>query len=176
MSTNLLQLTIAFALVVSTPAFADAGEYAVKAALLYNFSKFIDWPESAFAGSPDFGICLLGGDPYGVRIDAVARKRTHGRSIRIARLENVSKPASPCHIAFITKSVVGSLQQTLTDLDNEPVLTVGEGPEFIEDGGMIGLVREGSRIRFEINRGATRRAGLSVSAQLLRIAERVIGR
>ena len=162
--------------VVLTPATAaaQADEYAVKAALLYNFSKFLEWPEEAFGDSPEFRICIHGKDPFGPEIDRISGKRTRGRPIVVSRHEGKLPFAKPCHIVFFGERRAKAVAAALRDVRDEPTLTVGNGSSFVDRGGMIGLVREGSRIRFEINRSEARRAGLSVSARLLRVAQRVV--
>ena len=162
--------------VMLTPATAagQADEYAVKAALLYNFSKFLEWPEEAFVDSPEFRICIHGEDPFGREIDGISGKRTQGRPIVVSRHEGKLPFAERCHIVFVGARREKAVAAALRVVRDEPTLTVGDGSSFVDRGGMIGLVREGSRIRFEINRSEARRAGLSVSARLLRVAQRVV--
>ncbi|MDJ0848185.1 MAG: YfiR family protein [Myxococcota bacterium] len=162
------------ALSMPDPARAQAHEYAVKAALLYNFSKFLTWPEDAFDASQDFRICIYGEDPFGSQLDAVGAKRTRGRPIVVSRHTETTGLAGSCHIVFVGERRGQPLREALRSLKHEAMLTVGDGRRFVDRGGMIGLVREGSRIRFEINRRETQRAGLAVSAQLLRVAHRVV--
>ena len=153
---------------------AQVDEYGVKAALLYHFTQFLEWPEESFAGSPQFRICIFGEDPFGAHLDAVAHKRTGGRPIVVRRYERVGAVAGRCEIAFIAEDRAKAVGEALRSFRSEATLTVGDGARFVDRGGMIGLVREGSKIRFEINLAETRRAGLSVSARLLRVAQRVV--
>lgn len=146
-------------------------EYEVKAAFVYNFAKFVDWPAEAL-GQPGeaMNVCVLGEDPFGGILDRTLRDKTvHGRALQIRRLRGVGDLQS-CHVIFISAVESRHLPNILEILWGSPVLTIGETPEFGRAGGIINFVIEDSRVRFEINAGAAARAGLGISSKLLDLA------
>ena len=152
----------------------SVSEYAVKAAYLYNFAKFVEWPLQAFktATSPLI-LCIVGKDPFGDALDAVANKTVRERTLVVQRLPRVEE-STGCHILFLSNSESNHLAQVLRRLENAPVLTVSDIQGFAEAGGMIGLVNVEQHIRFEINISSTKRANLKISSQLLKLAK-IIG-
>jgi hypothetical protein len=167
-------LVVALALVVQVWAFAadERLEYQVKAAFLLNFTKFIEWPSSAF-DSPDspIAICILGDDPFGKALDQiVAGEVVAGRKIVVQRIKRVPPPKS-CQELFVykqEKAVLKSLPAV-----GPGILTIGEGESFVRDGGMIAFVVENRRVRFGINGAAAASAGLKLSSKLLNVAKSV---
>ena len=152
-----------------------ATEYQVKAAFLYNFARYVEWPAEAFppTGQP-FVVTVLGEDPFGPALDSVLKGRTiRDRSLsvrRAARLEDVEKS----HILFIAGSEGEALARILRRLDAAPTLTIGESPHFAERGGMVRFRKDRDRVGFEINLTSTEKARLRVSSQLLKLA-RIVG-
>ncbi|MGH9435555.1 MAG: YfiR family protein [Terriglobia bacterium] len=148
-------------------------EYAVKAAYLYNFSRFVRWPASRTTAD-FFRICVLGTDPFGRVLDRViAGESIDGVKI-VARRISLPEEVTGCRILFISSSEAGKLARILAALSNRDVLTVSDLPGFTQDGGMIGFVLEGNRVRFEVNAAAAQQAGLKVSSQVLKLAVKVI--
>ena len=151
----------------------ETTEYQVKAAFLLNFSKFVEWPPSAFpdANAP-MTICVLGDDPFGTALDRViAGDSVDGRRLAVQRLKNRALPPKSCQVLFVSASEKSDIKN-LAGL--EPgVLTVGEGANFVRDGGMIGFVLENRRVRFDINQTVAESAGLKLSSKLLSVARRV---
>lgn len=155
---------------------APQNEYAVKAAFLFNFAKFVEWPPEAFptADSPVV-IGIVGSDPFGSILDDLTRdERINGRSILVRRLKWDDDIAS-CHLLFVSPSEWRQMPQLVARLDGTSVLTVGEHDGFATSGGMIHLAREDYRIRFEINLRAAERARLKISSKLLSLATIVSG-
>jgi hypothetical protein len=152
-----------------------ASEYAVKAAFLYNFSKFVEWPPSAFATAADpIVICVLGENPFGPLLaDAVRGKRVGGREVAVREPKSVPE-AGGCQVIFIA-SGDPRFDESLRELTSQPILTVSDADSAVERGAVIGLKMEERRVRFEINMIAARRAGLKLSSQLLKVAIRLIG-
>jgi len=147
-------------------------EYQVKSAFLLNFTKFIEWPSTAFeATDSPIAICILGEDPFGPTLDQiVAGEVVNNRKVTVVRIRRA--PASKaCQVLFLGRpekevtSILPSLEAG--------VLTVGEGESFIRDGGMIAFVIENRRVRFSANQMAAERAGLKISARLLNVAKSV---
>jgi hypothetical protein len=138
----LLRRLLALALFVSTalPALGDgAGEYEVKAAFLYNFTRFVRWPE---AGTGPFAIGVLGQDPFAGDLDrALAGKAVDDRPLVVRRVKTVEE-SSGCGILFISSSEAGRLPAVFTALGATHVLTVGESKGFCASGGMVEFVEE----------------------------------
>ena len=148
----------------------DSLEYKIKAAYLYNFTKFIDWPQRE--GGVDtlpIKICVLGNDPFGKLIDPIETKISKGRAIRLQRIRNIDN-VSNCHIVFISRSESNRLEQILLEAGDSGILTVSDTEEFAKNGGIIGFIIKDDRIRLEINITAASKAGLKVSAKLLEIS------
>jgi hypothetical protein len=146
----------------------DASEYQVKAAFLYNFAKFVEWPGNAGA-NPDAPVVIgvLGRDPFGREIDrAVEGKTVNGRRLMIKRFSSL-EAYEYCHILFISSSERNNLPQIIAAVRNSSVLTVSETDRFAHIGGIINFVTIENRIRFEINQAAAERAGLKISSKLL---------
>jgi hypothetical protein len=143
-------------------------EYDVKAAFLLNFTRFVEWPQSSFAASNSpLNICVLAPDPFGSTLDQIVEGETAGtRKITIERIRRV--PATGCHVIFVT-----GLDRTALKNVAPGTLTVGEGEDFLKEGGMIAFILDNRRVRFDINQSAAASAGLKISSQLLRIARSV---
>jgi len=146
----------------------DASEYQVKAAFLYNFAKFVEWPASVSAGpNAPLVIGVLGKDPFGGEIDrAVEGKTINGRRLMIRRFSSL-QAYQYCHILFVSSSERNNLPQIIATVRNSSVLTVSETDRFAHIGGIINFVTIENRIRFEINQAAAERAGLKISSKLL---------
>jgi hypothetical protein len=148
-------------------------EYEVKAAFLYKFALFVDWPAAALGPTnTPFTIAIVGDDPFGPRLEAVLGKRTvHQRTLRFRRCARVEEAlAESCQLLFVAPSEERRLPEILAALGAAPLLTVGDSAGYLAGGVMINLfVRERS-VRFEINGPAVTRAGLRVSAQLQDLA------
>ena len=170
-------LAVALSLLVAggPRALAQPSENDVKAAFLYNFTRFVDWPDEAFL-APDapFLFCILGEERFGAEVvETVAGKALEGRATRVRHLTDLSG-LSGCHLLFVGSSERGRLPEILAALRHLPVLTVGDTDDFVGAGGMIGFVLRQSRVRFEIDQSVAERAGLSISSRLLDLAERVV--
>ncbi len=149
-------------------------EYQVKAAYLYNFGRFVQWPAKGAANNDStFTICVLGQDPFGPVLDStLAGESIEGRPVVTRRL---SKPqeAADCRILFINSTEQKHLREILVALDSEAVLTVSDMPDFSRRGGMIQFVLEGERVRFEVNLASAENARLTLSSELLKVATTV---
>ncbi len=148
-------------------------EYEVKAAYLLNFLKFVQWPASFATAESTIPICVLGRDPFGPALDRiVSGQRIEGKNVVTRRL---TRPADidGCRVLFIDESENAQLGRTLATLDDTPVLTVSEIPDFVARGGIIQFVLRQDRVRFEINLMKAERIGLMVSSQLLNVASAV---
>jgi hypothetical protein len=148
------------------------GEYQLKAAFLFNFAKFVEWPPQAFADPRDpFTICVLGDNPFGAALDdAVRGKTVANRPISIRPVSN-SQQARTCQILFISASERKRAHGILEALRNCCVLTVGDTEAFTENGGIVQFRMKDARVRIEIDAEAAERAGLRISSKLLSLAE-----
>lgn len=145
-------------------------EYGVKAAFLYNFAKFVDWPAESFRDDlAPISFCILGEDPFGPVLDLLKDKMVKGRKITIKRSKNM-EDLKGCQILFISASEKGNLKQILNALRDSNVLTVGEIDRFANRGGIVNFIRVDNKIQFEINPEAAQRSKLKISSQLLRLA------
>ena len=147
-------------------------EYQVKAAFLFNFAKFVDWPTNAFAREDSaFVIGVFGVSPFGSALDQTVRnKSVAGHPFMVVTPSSIQE-ARKCHILFISTSENRRLREIVESLRGASVLTVGETGGFLDNGGMIGFLMEGQKVRFEINGEAAKAAGLKVSSKLLSLGE-----
>jgi YfiR/HmsC-like len=167
-------LILALALSCTSVASGQASrEYDVKAAFLYNFITFTEWPADAFSepGSP-YVIGVLGDDPFGPVLDEMVNgEKINMRPLVVRRFKRI-EDMHRCHILFICASEAYHLPEILRRLKGQPVLTVSDLSGFAETGGDIGFV-SASRIKLFINPAALRSANLAVSSKLLRLAQLV---
>lgn len=147
-------------------------EYQVKAVFLYHFTRFVDWPDSAFGGAGEpLTIGVLGADPFGEYLDSTVKGESKGsRPIAIKRLTRAAQ-ARECQILFIGRAQGVDLEPFLAELKDRPILTVGESESFGRSGGMIRFYTDRTRIRLRINLDGVQAAKLSISAKLLRLAD-----
>jgi len=167
-----LLLALLLAVPGVTPA-QTAEEYDVKAAFLYNFAKFVDWPPAAFPDPNNLKICVLGDDPFGGSLQTVAGEQVGNHKLQVARMDSTSKLAG-CQILFISRSERERISQILAAVKGSPVLTVGDTQKFADDGVIINFILEGSKVRFEINTESAERAGIRISSKLLQLAKRIV--
>ncbi len=146
-------------------------EYDVKAAFLYNFATFIEWPKEAFARADSpFVIGVMGTDPFGSSLEeTIAGERIKGRPIVIKRFSE-PEDARGCHIVFISASEKRRVKELLRILQRLPLVTVADMPGFVEAGGVIGFVTD-SRVSIRINPSTLRATKLTISSKLLRLAQ-----
>lgn len=174
------RLVMTFLVLAGVAAVAAAGplptapEYAVKAAFLYNFAKFVEWPKEAPAAlASKVTICVLGADPFAEILDQTVAGKTVGeRGMTIVRVGRVSD-AVACAIVFVSASEAPHLRSVLAAFHGLPVLTVGDVDGFAEAGGIIGMFLENNRVRFEINVQAADEAHLNISSKLLSLGRLV---
>lgn len=153
-----------------------ATEYQIKAAFLYNFALFVEWPPDA-APQPNtpFLIGIFGEDPFDADVEQAMKDETvNGRPIVIKHFSRV-EDLEFSHILFIRAAERARLKSILDAVHRWSALTVGETERFTEQGGMVNFTLKGNRVRFEINREATTRAGLKISSKLLNLAEEIRG-
>lgn len=161
------------------PLFSESGkaaqrEYSIKAGFIYNFTKFIQWPESSFSGEQDkFVIGILGEDPFEDALDLLERKKkTGGREIAIQRFSSL-RGIKKCQVLFVSSSEKNYIEKITRKFADSPVLLLGDTPGFAEKGIGINFYTRQNKVRFEFNRKALERAGIKVSSQLLNLGRMV---
>jgi len=178
---------------------AKSIEYQLKAAFLYNFIKFVDWPEpSSAAGAEEakkkdpIVLCVLGEDFFGRHLDDLTKKTVRDRQIRVVRLEGFEqykksrsratleqyfqeqrKALEGCHLLFISQSEEKPMNELAAFTDKMQILTVSDISGFAGKGGVIEFVMEENKIRFDINVVSAERKGLKISSQLLQLARKI---
>jgi hypothetical protein len=140
-------------------------EYRVKAAYLYNFLRFVEWPVEP--PSDPLTICVAGGrNPFGDVLEETIRGESVGGRPVTARV--IRQPDDGCHVVFVPEGAAAGAY--IRAADARPTLTVGESPDFIRMGGIVNFIREGTNVRFEIDPMTAERAGLRISSRLLQLA------
>jgi YfiR/HmsC-like len=161
------------ALFLQATAAADlAAEYQVKAVFVFNFSHFVDWPAQSFTTPNEpFVIGVLGGDPFGARLDeAVRGERVTEHPLIVRRFRSIDE-IGECQILFIDRSEAEQLDRIISALHHRGVLTVSEIDQAAQHGVMIQFATENNHIRLKINLDSVHAAGLSISSKLLRLAD-----
>jgi hypothetical protein len=146
------------------------GEYQVKGAFLFNFVKFVEWPADALGepGEP-LTICVIGNNPFGTTLKELEGKTVKGRPVKVREITAAAE-AEGCQELFISATTQGEVAAILANLPDEPILTVSDNQRFSRAGGMIQFLTTDAGIRFEVNNGAAKEAGLKISSMLLRLA------
>jgi hypothetical protein len=157
------------------PIFAHAAtkEQAVKAGFVYNVTKYVVWP-SRVSNEEHFNLCVYGDADLGGSLKSLQNKLVLNKPIVLRRWVK-SNNLEACHMVFIATNSTDDVSDLLQKISHLPVLTISDSPNFIDNGGMVGLVRNGTRVGFEVNLKAVRAAKLNMSAQLLKLAKSVRG-
>jgi hypothetical protein len=154
------------------PAGHIVGEYQLKAAFLYKFASFVEWPPQRGTSPVRVPVCIgvIGEDPFGPVLDEAVKNQTvNGRDFLVRRFTSGQNPGE-CQIVYISPSEKKRIRSILDRLQGAPVLTVGDFPEFCRAGGIINLAIEDQRVRLEVNLDAAARAQLKISSKLLSVA------
>lgn len=145
-------------------------EEQIKAAYIYNFAKFIQWPESAFADTEaPLQICVAGPESVYLALESLENKTVQGRPLKTSRHSSTGEPRK-CHILFIGKENKKEFWEKKEKSITPHVLTIADFDSFVSQGGIIELLQEGSKIRFAVNIRAAERAELKLSSKLLKLA------
>lgn len=169
----------ALALAIVCPAAAASAqptiENDVKATFLYNFIKFVEWPAAPSPSTAPFRLCVLADPEFTRAVDrTIAGESVEGRHLERVEPQSVDE-LSTCAILYVGREHVDRSARLLAAARDLPVLTVGDGAQFVERGGAIGFVLENNRVRFDVSARAVQRSGLKVSSKLLRVARSVEG-
>ena len=147
-------------------------EYQLKAVFLYNFTQFVDWPNGTFAsdGSP-MVIGILGKDPFGSYLqETISGEKVNGHPLVIEHYNTVEE-IKDCHILFINLPDAKKTEKAITELKGKNILTVGEAPDFLKQGGMIRFLNQKGKINLQVNLETTKEASLVISSKLLRLVD-----
>ena len=170
-------------------------EYKIKAAFLYNFIKFVDWPEGKAVNGDIITVGIIGKNPFGQAFDPVKDKKIKDRKLVVKQfpgLEQYKTKAEDktkykeeyyakyksalekCHVLFISSSEKDYVKEITSLVKDSSLLTVSELKDFLNDQGVINLLMEEKKVRFRINVTAARQAKLKMRSQLLRLAKEVV--
>jgi len=171
---------------------AASREYQIKAAFLHKFIKFVDWPkEKMYDVNKPIVVGILGKDPFGDAIEIIMGEQVKDKKLVVRWFESFEdsknsngkdkpsvhkkiKAIRKCHLLFFCYSEKKYREEIMKSLKGSHVLTVGDMNGFLESGGVINLIIEDKKVRFEINISAAKRAGLKIRSQLLKLARRVV--
>ncbi len=149
-------------------------EYEVKAAFVYNFIKFVEWPDAGGPPGDSIRLCILGELPDAAAFANLGRRQVRGKRMTVLTLDRPGE-ASGCDVLFVAANQTGRLREIIESLEDRPTLTIGDTEGYARRGVMINMFLENKRIRFEINEKKARAAGLRISAKLLKLASKVYG-
>jgi hypothetical protein len=152
---------------------AATKEEAVKAGSIYNFTKYIVWPNDVSTIN-NFNLCVYSKHKPNDGLLALSGKLVVDKPLVIRHMNKASN-INTCQMVFIANDSENYVQETLNKITKLPILTVSDSPDFINKGGMIGLIKDGQRVGFEINIAKTNAVGIHVGAQMLKLAKRVKG-
>ncbi len=148
--------------------------YRIKVAFIYNFTKFVVWPQQDSHSDADtFNICILGDNRLNAAASAIQGKLVQGKMLQVKHITNIAENEM-CEIIFLAMSNSERLQQALESIKGTSVLSVGDSSDFVDNGGIIGLFVENNKVRFDINQLAANDNGLKINSRLLDLANRVI--
>ena len=146
-------------------------EYQVKAAMVFNMAKYVEWPAESFAAnSAPLVACTIGRGPFVVALEAYQGKMALGHPLALRRLA-VGDEAAECHVLVVSGIDKRHLAGVLDQARKQPILSVSDLPDFAQSGGMIGLFQQEGKIRFEINVKAAEQSRVKISSQLLKLAK-----
>jgi hypothetical protein len=147
-------------------------EYQVKAAFLFNFARFIEWPDKAFQSEKEaISVCVFRYDPFGSALDEIIRGKTIGDRVVQARRITELGELKACQVVFVSAREEKRLQEILDSVKGASALVVGESEDFAARGGGIQFFVEANKLRFAVNVDAMQRARLKVSSKLLALAK-----
>lgn len=170
---------IALILLMTVPARAllsdSEREYQIKAGFLYNFTKFVNWPQPySLTTQKEINICIVGDNPFSGASETLFKQASNSNT-RFNLLGNDAWKTKFCHIVFVSQSKAGSIDSIFAALNSKPALTVGEVPGFAKKGGVMEFANDDNKVRLIINVQSASALGLKIDAQLLEIAKAVVG-
>lgn len=169
---GLLRLVLGASICLSAPSARsdEIPEYRLKAAVIYNFAAFTEWPTTVGA---TLNLCIFGPDPFGPEIDGLNGKNVGAHTLAVQRKSTLDE-LKDCQIVFVSRSAIDQIPRLLTIIQGSPTLTVADNPGAARAGIALNLNVAADRISFEANLEAARSAGIDLSSKLLRLATEVI--
>ena len=159
-------IVLALLLATMAPALAQSREYKLKAAFIYNFVKFVEWPSN----TGPIKVAILGTDPFEGALGKLETRKVDGRDLVVSVISDVNQ-ATDYHVVFLADT--SQRQKLLNRVQGHPVLTISDEPDFCKNGGGITLVSARNRIRFQINKKTLDKANLRPNTRLLALASQV---
>lgn len=162
-------------LLALAPAHAVPTEYELKAAFIYQIARFVEWPSPTepLTGTPlaraPLRLCVFGGNPFGPALDTIRGKLVNERRLEVSQLDTKADTRE-CNILFIADPAERHIERIAAISRGAGMLTIGDTQGFAQRGAVVNFFPENGKIRFEINPEASRRAGLKISSQLLKLA------
>ena len=153
-------------------AYDEPSEEQVKAAFIFNFAKFVEWPNTSFDNENYLNLCIAGQDKVELALRNLERREVQGHMLKITALNdepNQSKLKN-CHILFVARSEKNRQPQWLNAVEQQPILTIADNLDLVKQGGMISLYLEAQRVQFVVNQSGTQSNGLKLSARMLQLA------
>ncbi len=173
----LCMLTLTALLAVSVPQYASAaspGEYQIKAAMLFNMMRFVDWPESALPNADEnIDICVVSRGAMATAVESLRGKQVKGKSIAIRQIGK-SAGFSGCHVLLLSDTDRQTTSAILEQTRSAPLMTVSDSRGFTATGGVFGFIILGGKVRFEVNLTSAQRHRIRISSQLLKLAQTVL--
>jgi hypothetical protein len=149
----------------------DVTEPALKAAYIYNFARFTEWPDDPRTAQP-LTICVLGDAAVGDALERVVKGRQlAGRTIIVSRVA-AAQPKLACHVLYVSGTLAADLGLVVAGVQDAPVLTIGDAVDFTRAGGIAQFFFDRGQLHFNISRRAVKRARLQINARLLALAKR----
>jgi len=145
-------------------------EYQLKAAFISKFPEFTEWPSAVLDRRGALAICVVSPSPLGAALaEFTAGEALRGRPVQVLEV-GTAADVDACHVLFMPRQSEAGGKALLARARTRPILTIGESPAFLDEGGIVRLNLVSGRLRFEVNAGAASRVGLKLSSQLLRLA------
>lgn len=151
----------------------EPSEEQVKAAFVFNFAKFVEWPTQSFQDEKSsLNLCIAGQDKVEAALKLLDQREVQNHVLKIISLnEEINQvKAKGCHILFIARSEKNRQVQWLSAVEQQPILTVADNLDLVKQGGMISLYLEAQRVQFVVNQSSTQNNGLKLSARMLQLA------
>ena len=165
-----LSLLVAFLGGQTLVAASKSRENQIMASYLYNFLKFVTWPDSAFSNAgDDLVLVILGEDVFGPVLSKIAGKTIEGRKLAVRKITDV-KDLEPCHLLFISPSESAKIDEIMAAARQKSILTVSSIDDFMESGGVIGFHKKNNRLKYRINLASAKVSQLKISSRVLKSA------
>ena len=158
------------------PCSAELSEVQIESAYIFNFIKFVEWPDSAVKSGGNIRLCIMGNDELQTTLTTLNGRDVGEYKLQVMPWSEGSESIDSCHVLYIDQQEQRRFISVLKSLAQRPVLTISDIPNFAERGGDIGLIYREDKVLFEINLASARIAGLRLSSQMLNLAANIFGK